>query len=157
MIVKWPGVTAEGSRTKSKVIIEDFFSTILDIANVTPDVPQTVDGESFVSILSGGESNSGRPLFWHYPNKWGGAGPGIGPSSTIRKGDWKLIYFHKSRTFELYNLAEDIGELDNLTDSHADRTMALAVELGKYLKSVDAQMPYDKSQEEQVPYPDELF
>jgi hypothetical protein len=48
-----------------------------------------------------------RPLFWHYPNHWGPKGPGIGPSSTIRRGDWKLFYYHAPRRYELFNLSGD--------------------------------------------------
>lgn len=157
MLVKWSGVTQPGSSTDGRVIIEDFFTTILDVAGVEYEVPQVVDGVTFVPQLKGEAFDNDRPMFWHYPNKWGGVGPGIGPSSTIRKGDWKLIYFHKSRHFELYNIPKDIGEINNLVDSNPKVLQSLATELGTYLKEVGAQMPYDKLADEPVPYPDELF
>ena len=74
---------------------------------------QKVDGQSFVPILMEEEIHTNeRPLFWHYPNEWGVSGPGIGASSTVRLGDYKLIYFYGNQKLELYNIKEDIGELN---------------------------------------------
>jgi arylsulfatase A-like enzyme len=157
MLVKWPGVTEAGAVSEDRVIIEDFFTTILEIADVNYEVPQVVDGISFVPLLKGEEGNDERSMYWHYPNRWGGVGPGIGPSSTIRKGEWKLIYFHKSRHFELYNITNDIGETRNLAETSPEVLQSLAKDLGMYLRSVDAQMPYDKLTKEQVPFPDEVL
>ena len=54
MIVSWPGVTAAGTRCDSYVMIEDFFPTILEMAGIERwEVPQTVDGVSFVPLLTG--------------------------------------------------------------------------------------------------------
>ena len=62
-----------------------------------------------------------KPLFWHYPNWWGPSGPGIGSYSAVRKGNWKLIYFHHNQTIELYNLKEDIGQQNNLAESNPEK------------------------------------
>ena len=91
---------------------------------------------------------------WHFPNNWGPKGPGIGPSSAIRLGDWKLIYYHDSQRYELFNLAEDLGEQTNLADQQADVRDRLAAELAEYLNSVEAQIPIMRATGEAVPYPD---
>ena len=156
MIVKWPGVTQENSNTDKQVIIEDFFPTILEMAGIEKyNAVQTVDGKSFVSVLKAQDDNSGeRSLFWHYPNNWGPSGPGIGATSTIRKGDYKLIYYHLDSHFELFNITEDIGETTNLVDTETEKLKALASELGHYLRSVNAQMPTRTETNQQVPWPD---
>ena len=114
-----------------------------------------VDGRSFVKLLQGerDESRTNRPLIWHFPNNWGPKGPGIGPSSAIRLGDWKLIYYHQSQQYELFNLAEDLGEQTNLVEQQPEVRNRLAVELAKYLVSVEAQMPIIRATGEKVPYP----
>jgi hypothetical protein len=99
----------------------------------------------------------GRNLFWHYPNNWGPTGPGIGASSTVRSGDWKLIYYYADRGFELFNIREDIGEEVNLADAQPDRVRALAEKLGNYLRSVEAQRPVTKEDGKVVPWPDEAL
>jgi arylsulfatase A-like enzyme len=157
MIVYWPDVTPAGSVSGEPIIVEDFFPTILEIAGVgeVRQVGGVVDGRSFARLLWGqrDQPRANRPLFWHFPNNWGPTGPGIGPASAIRLGDWKLIYYHESRRYELFNLAEDLGEKNNLAERQPDVRRRLAAALGTYLTSVDAQMPVIKATGQAVPYP----
>lgn len=157
MIVAWPGVTRPDSVCQQPVIIEDFFPTILEMAGIqhAEQVGGVIDGRSFVNLLRGEQKKPGEdhPLIWHFPNNWGPQGPGIGPSSAIRRGDWKLIYYHESRQYELFNLAEDLGEQNNLADKHPETREGLAAELGEYLALVKAQMPIEKASGQAVPYP----
>jgi arylsulfatase A-like enzyme len=157
MLVKWPKKVKKNSVTNAKVIIEDFFPTILEMAEINNyKTVQEVDGISFTNILKGKElENDNRALFWHYPNNWGPTGPGIGATSTIRKGDWKLIYYHINRAFELFNIKNDIGETTNLALREKIITKDLAKTLGSYLRSVDAQMPTDTNTNKLVPWPDQ--
>jgi len=155
MIVKWPGKVKPKTVTDNYLIIEDFYPTILQMAGIeNPKIVQTTDGISFLPVLEGKETAfNERPLFWHYPNEWGISGPGIGASSTVRKGNWKLIYYHKNRQMELFNLKDDIGEQNNLRKTNLEKVKELAVILSNHLKEVNAQMPVDKATNEPVPYP----
>jgi len=94
-------------------------------------------------------------LFWHYQNNCGTTGPEIGLTSTIRKGDYKLIYYHLNSSFELFNITNDIGETFNLVLKNKLKTIALAKQLGKYLRSVNAQMPTSTETGKLVPWPDD--
>jgi arylsulfatase A-like enzyme len=157
MIVAWPGVTEGGTECRQTVIIEDFFPSILEMAGI--DQPRQVggiiDGRSFLPWLRNGFSEpiEERALYWHFPNCWGPNGPGIGASSAMRLGRWKLIYDHADQSYELFDLDEDIGEQNNLSASNPGMRDQLARKLGAYLKSVNAQMPTDKTTGERVPYP----
>ena len=145
MIATWPGVTKSDSVCHQPVIIEDFFSTILEMAGVSEieQVGGFVDGLSFANLLHGehDETREQRPLVWHFPNNWGPSGPGIGPSSAIRLGNWKLIYYYATQQYELFDLEHDLGEQHNLANDHPGLRKKLASKLTDYLKSVDAQMP----------------
>jgi arylsulfatase A-like enzyme len=44
--------------------------------------------------------------------------------AVIREGDWKLIRF-PDRPAELYDLSNDISEVNNLADSHPERVIDL--------------------------------
>ncbi len=158
MIVKWPENVAPGLKSNEMVIIEDFFPTILEMAQITSyQTVQTVDGKSFVPILLNPEKETEtRDLFWHFPNNWGPTGPGIGATSTIRSGEWKLIYYYRDQHFELFNIPEDIGEQNNLADKFPEKVDKLARKLGTYLRSVNAQQPVFKSTGQPVPWPDEV-
>lgn len=157
MLVKWPGVTAPNSINPNYLIIEDFYPTILEMAGVNNyKKVQKLDGQSFVTQLKDNQTQKqDRPLFWHYPNEWGPTGPGIGAFSAVRQGDWKLIYYHLDESFELFNIADDIGEMTNLASENEKKLMELANVLTNYLKKVDAQMPSHKTTGEQVAWPSE--
>ena len=159
MIVKWPGVVDPESVNHVPIIIEDFFPSILKMAQIEDkNRVQTIDGQSFIGALnSPQDKEKERILIWHYPNQWGGSGPGIGAFSAIRKGDWKLIYSMEEETIELYNLKEDIGEDVNLADSNLEKVAELASDMGNYMRSVDAQRPKKKVNGVYVPWVDESF
>ncbi|UJH68782.1 sulfatase [Allomuricauda sp. SCSIO 65647] len=158
MLVKWPGVTKPSSITDHQIIIEDFFPTLVEMANITnARTVQKIDGQSFVSVLKGHPSKDQRPLFWHYPNEWGPNGPGIGAHSAVRLSDFKLIYFHEDQKIELYNITNDIGETENLADQRPEKANELAIILSNHLKAVNAQMPSHKKTGKKVPWPNEII
>ncbi len=157
MIVKWDGTTTPGSRCGNYLIIEDFFPTILDMAQVTHSkTKQPVDGVSFIPMLTGEKTDyRNRALYWHYPNLWGNEGPGIGTTSSIREGDWKLIYYYETGQKELFNIHDDIGETMNRAEQEPRLVRQLSAKLGEYLRSVDAQRPSFKETGKMCPWPDE--
>lgn len=149
MIVQWPGVTKPGTTSDGYLIIEDLFPTFLEMAGVN-DRPET-DGVSIVPQLKDPKlAHHDRPIYWHYPNNYDQPA-----YSSIRQGDWKLIYHHGSQTSELFNLKDDLSEKNNLAKTHPEKAEQLASELGQYLRSVDAQMPIVKATGNPVPWPDQ--
>lgn len=158
MIVKWPGVTAAGTICEKPLIIEDFYPTILEMAGIKQyKTVQKIDGVSFMPLLNHtGDPSEGREFYWNFPNLWGNTGPGIGATATIRKGDWKLIYYYKSGRKELFNIREDIGESRNCEEQYPKLVKKLSKRLGNYLRKVKAQRPAYKATASPVPWPDEV-
>ncbi|MCW2262323.1 MULTISPECIES: sulfatase [Sphingobacterium] len=156
MLVKWPAVVKENSVTEYPVIIEDIFPTVLNMAGVKKTkTVQHIDGENFISVLKANKQvNRKSAIYWHFPNSWGETGPGIGATSTVRDGDWKLIYWHKTQKKELFNIKNDIGEEQDLAMNNPKIVKRLSHKLGGYLRHVDAQMPIIKNTKASVPYPD---
>lgn len=156
MLVRWPGKVRPGSVCDDYLIIEDFFPSILEMAGVANyHTVQHVDGVSFVPLLLGQDpSDKDRELYWHFPNKWNAAGPGIGTTSTIRQNDWKLIYSYRDQAVELFNIRDDIGEQNNLAEKHPQKVKELAGKLGRYLRKVNAQRPVVKATGKPAPWPD---
>lgn len=124
-----------------------------------------MDGKSFVALLKGGSMNPNRPLLFHTPNVWGegnGNNSLYSPSTAMRQGDWKLIYWHPDQKFELFNLKEDISEEHNLAEQQPERVKAMARTMTALLKERKAQMPtYKKNnpagarEGASVPWPDQ--
>jgi arylsulfatase A-like enzyme len=70
-------------------------------------------------------------------------------------GDWKLIYFMETETFELYNLDKDLGESNNLVKDYPDKVRELAKRLSHELRKRQAQQAINAETGKTVPWPDE--
>jgi arylsulfatase A-like enzyme len=156
MIVSWHGVTEPNTRCNDIVEIEDFFPTILEMAQIDSyNTVQTIDGRSFVPELRGQHRNDVRTLYWNFPNNWGNDGPGINFNCAIRQGDWKLIYYYETGAKELFDLAHDIGEKNNIASKYPQLTAQLSSQLGEYLRGCGAQRPTVTATSQPCPWPDE--
>jgi arylsulfatase A-like enzyme len=139
MIVRWPGRTKAGSVCDEPVISTDFYPTMLDMAGLAAMPQQHCDGVSITPLLTQpGGKIAPRPLFWHYPHY---GNQGGSPGGAVRLGDWKLIEFYEDSRVELYNLAEDIGEKNNLAAKMPEKAAELRKMLDDWRKSVKAAMP----------------
>ncbi len=141
LLVRWPAVVKAGSVVNAPVSSPDFFPTLLEVAGAKPSPGQTLDGASLVPLLKGGAAPE-RALFWHYPHygNQGGA-----PGAAIRRGDWKLIEWAEDQRAELFNLAQDIGETNNLAAKEPQRVTALRAELAAWQKQVGAKFSIPNS------------
>jgi arylsulfatase A-like enzyme len=139
MIVRWPGRTKAGSTCDVPVISTDFYPTMLDMAGL-PAIPQQhCDGVSIAPLLNQAAGKiAPRALFWHYPHY---GNQGGSPGGAVRVGDWKLIEFYEDNRVELYNLAEDVGEKNNLAAKMPEKAAEMRKTLDDWRKSVDAAMP----------------
>jgi arylsulfatase A-like enzyme len=137
LLVRWPGVTTPGMIINTPVSSPDFFPTLLEAAGTKPGPDQVLDGVSLVPLLEG-RTLSERPLFWHYPHygNQGGA-----PSAAIRRGDWKLIEWLEDNRIELFQIARDLGETNDLAAVEPQRAAELRAELRAWQKEVGARFP----------------
>ena len=151
LIVHWPEVTQAGSRNETPVIVDDIFPTFLEMAGITPPAN---DGESWVQILKENSAPPKKPreLLWHYPNFYNQP-----PYSSLRIADWKLIYWHRDQSMELFNLSSDISEKTNLADKNPERLREMATRLTWQLKDKEAQFSRFKKSGKTVPYPIDLI
>lgn len=134
--IRWPGVTAAGTRCTVPAVSTDFYPTILEMAGLPAKPDQHVDGRSLVPVLRNPFAKFDRgPIFFHYPHY---ANQGGFPASAIRKGDYKLIQDLEDGAFELYNLSTDIEEHNNLEQLESSVVEELSVELNEWRREVDA-------------------
>ena len=137
LIMKWPGTTRAGSVCHEPVLSIDFFPTYLEAA----DAPRRgdVDGRSLVALLREPSAQLDRKaIYWHYPHYHPG---GATPYGAVRARDWKLIEFYEDDHVELYDLATDVGETQDLASTLPGRAAALRAQLHDWRQSVAAQMP----------------
>jgi arylsulfatase A-like enzyme len=134
-LIKWPGVTRPGSTSDVPVTSTDYYPTILDMAGLPARPEQHKDGVSLVPILSGTGDLDRDALYWHYPHY---SNQGGFPGGVIRMGDYKLIERYEDGRVHLYNLAEDIGEREDLAEKFPERVQAMRQRLHAWYTEVDA-------------------
>ena len=94
-----------------------------------------------------------RAIFWHYPHYGNQGGT---PGSSVRSGDWKLIYYYETGKKELFNIPNDISEKHDVAEEHPDVVERLSKELGRYLRKVGGMRPTFLETGRPCPWPDEL-
>ena len=140
LLVNLPGVTRAGTVCELPVITMDFFPTLLELVGAEKFASRTaLDGVSLVPLLRGDRLPPHRELFWHYPHYWNGGK--ISPYSVACVGDWKLIRFYETGREELYDLASDLSEKNDLAAAQPGQRLELSARLDAWLKEVGAQMP----------------
>lgn len=128
-IIRWKDKLPGGKVINEPVISLDVAATALDVVGVpadaatgVPSVPVTgtpsgtkqLDGRSLIPLLTTGAGDTAeRPLFWR-----------VGGKHCIRSGDWKLI--RDGKDWQLYDLAHDTSESNNLAASHPDRVQQMS-------------------------------
>ncbi len=139
-LVRYPPVTGKGGVCDVPVITNDFYPTFLELAGLPPRPEQHADGLSLVPLLA--DPSRGTidrdTLYWHYPHH---SPQGGTPSGAVRHGDWKLLEFFDDGRLELYHLADDLGESNNLAEQMPDRVEQLHAKLRAWREEVDAKMP----------------
>jgi len=118
LMMRVPGV--EPTRVEERVGLLDLMPTILNLADVP--VPRPMPARSLVPLLTGeGSLPEDRLLFSELlPD-------GMFPfdQKALMVGDEKLVYWVRDGTFQLFDLAEDPGELEDASDDEPERAREL--------------------------------
>jgi arylsulfatase B len=117
-LVKWPGKLPAGKVYRDPVLSLDVFATAAAAAAAPMPTGRPMDGVDLIPFLSGeSDEPPHETLFWRLANK-----------AALRSGDWKLVRSPRGRAnadWQLYNLADDIGESRDLADQMPERRDSL--------------------------------
>jgi len=118
MIVRWPGRIKPGRISDHLWYFPDVLPTLAELAGVQP--PGDIDGISIVPTLLGEEAAGRRQqqhrfLYWEY-----------GAQVAVRAGNFKAVRPGRNKPFELYDLAEDPAELNNIAAQRPEIVAKLA-------------------------------
>jgi arylsulfatase A-like enzyme len=130
-IVKWPGHVEAGKTDSLSVMCTvDLIPTFSELAFKDLPTDYEPDGESFASIFDNIPFERNKPIFWEEKYwidlPWSPDDHWV--YLAIRSGDWKLVADRPRERVELYNIAEDRFELNNLANSlpeQRDQLMAM--------------------------------
>jgi arylsulfatase A-like enzyme len=122
MLIRYPRLIQAGSSARPMVLNTDISPTLLELAGLK--IPTWIQGQSLVPLLKGEEPKSWRKdwlyEYYEYP------GPhNVRKNRGVRTEQFKLIHYYEApQEFELYDLKEDPGELNNLYDDPRYATLA---------------------------------
>lgn len=113
--VRWPAKVAAGTTCKKQVCQTDLLATLADIVQKPLPASAGEDSVSFLDSLTGASGDTAAqrlPMIHH----------SVSGGFAIRDGDWKLVMQHGERVKkqELYNLANDPSEKENVLAAHPD-------------------------------------
>lgn len=138
LIIRWPGRTKAGATCDELVTSQDFFPTLVEGLELDAESSAEQDGVSLLPLLHAPSSElARRTLYWHYPHYYTRMTPG----SAIRDGDWKLIHSYEDSQVELFNLATDPSETNDVSAHDRQRADALLAILNQWRASTNANEP----------------
>ena len=142
-IAVWPGVLKAGAIVNEPLHIVDMYPTLLKLAGARLEQALSLDGkDAWLTIAEGKPSPHEEILFNVTP--YNGA---------LRQGDWKLVHNGRlganytdakpnENTYELFNLAEDPHEKNDLSDKHPRKLAELKRRLKSYAdEAAEANIP----------------
>lgn len=108
-IARWPGKIEPGSETDHPSAFWDFLPTACEIIGAEP--PADIDGISYLPTLLGKsrKQKTHEVMYWELRRQQG-----------VRMGDWKAVRNKPGNKVELYNLANDIGEQNDLAEKEPE-------------------------------------
>jgi arylsulfatase A-like enzyme len=119
LFVSWPGKLPAGKTYDQPVTTLDILPTAC--AEASAKANPDFDGVNLIKHLTGADTTSPHEaLYWRF-----------GPQKAIRKGKWKLVDWRDFETkqnsgWQLYDLAKDIGEKNDLAKSQPETVAELS-------------------------------
>ena len=144
-VVVWPGVTKPGSRSDVPIQSSDFYPTFAKQLGFDVPADYVVDGVDMTPALKGGKLGRDA-IFTYFPNAPEKVPDWVPYSLSVHAEDWKLIrLFHEGEdgkhAYRLYDLSEDIGEINDLSSQYPERVASLDKKIEEYLTETDAVVP----------------
>ncbi|MCA9136133.1 MAG: sulfatase-like hydrolase/transferase, partial [Planctomycetales bacterium] len=132
-IVRWPGVVSPATVCEHLVHQADLIATIAEVLDVELPADAGEDSFSLVSLLGGGS----------HPIRENSISCSIRGVPSLRQGQWKYIAApgsggwgtggDQSQPLQLYNLANDLDESENLASAEPERLFEMQAKLEKLI------------------------
>lgn len=122
-IARWPGKIEKGITRNEIALTMDLLPTILQAVGSKP-ASQEVDGKSIIPLLMNQSYNRKQTLHWE--NIY---------NMAVQKGEWKLVHQFWEKEPHLYNIAQDMFELNDVAQQHPAVVKELMAEHEQWLKA----------------------
>ncbi len=142
--VRWPGHAKPGTIDEQTVLeMVDLFPTFCAVAHATLPSAFSFDGQDMTAAFDTKSSKSPRTIFWEYGRKsklfhYPGPVEDRSPHLAVREGDWKLLVNPDGSQMELFNLASDRNETNDVAASNEEMASRLKAAALAWKKSLPA-------------------
>jgi arylsulfatase A-like enzyme len=115
-LANWPGHIKPGLIVNEMIHVVDIYPTLIDLAGGSTAKAKPLDGLDVWGTISEGKPSPRTEIVYNIEPFRAG----------VREGDWKLIWRTPlPQAVELYNIAKDPYEKDNVADANLDKVAAL--------------------------------
>jgi|694.fasta_scaffold01407_5 arylsulfatase A len=140
LLIYGDGLLPGGVTLDSPVCSMDLFPTVCELTKQKTPENILLDGISLLPLIHNQTTDQpARRLVWHFPHYRGETIP----YSVLLENDWKLIH-HYGAPAELYYLADDPYETNDLSESQKERATAMKAVLFQELDRLGASLPIQK-------------
>lgn len=121
-IARWPGRIERDRVTDLPTYFPDVMPTLAELAGAEKCLPAGIDGVSIVPELTGRKQTGlrQRTMYWEWPKYNWGKREYTGLMQAVRRGNWKMLRHDADRSWELYDLSQDIAEKNNLAEDRPE-------------------------------------
>jgi len=154
-ILRWPGHVPEAINTTSVVSGLDFISTLAHITGYKGADSLDRDGENMADVWLGEKRKRNNALFWDWRYDILGHVLNYSPMIAMREGDYKLLINPDGSRMELYNLKEDLSEVDNLAAEQPELARKMAERALKWYSTIPSSPVDETAGKKQWPMPGE--
>ncbi len=156
-IIRWPGQIQAGSESDEPVCGVDLLPTVCALTGIVLPKDRKIDGSDIRPLFEGKTVSRKTPLYWQFHFV------ASGPQVALRDGDWKILAYTDGenpkpgssitretmehvdsanlKSFELYNLKEDIGETKDLAETEPERLAEMKDRLTKLYREIQKENP----------------
>jgi arylsulfatase A-like enzyme len=145
LIVHWPaGIVAKNELRSEPAHLIDLMATCIDVSGATYPAKflgkkiKPMEGRSLAPVFAG-HSLDREAIYWEHEG-----------NRAIRMGDWKLVAKGRNGKWELYNLANDRSELNDLSAKYPERADAMAAKWQAYAERANV-LPWPAEKGKKTP------
>jgi uncharacterized sulfatase len=129
-IARWPGRVAAGTTSESPIHFADVLPTLAKLGGGR--APGGIDGVDFSTMLLGSEQPELADRFFYWEHNRDGL-----RAQAARWRQWKAVRDPKTKRIELYDLAADVGETNDLATEHPE----IVAKFDEYIRTARSDSP----------------
>lgn len=123
-MARWPGKIKAGSIISEPFWSPDLLIACSELAGARVPDDRVYDGKNPLPILTKGAKSPHESFFFIFRNH-----------AALRKDGWKIVREKPNQAWQLFNLANDLGEAQNLASEQPTRVTELEAAFASWEKS----------------------